>query len=120
MSWSVEWVASVRKKPAASALPSLVEFALSAMSILYGGLLGIFATGFLSRRRGRDGAATAGLAIGGACGLLLFLQPLAGGEPWMTWGLRIPFCAAVAALVTLSTSRAAGPAPTAHGPDRPL
>ena len=89
------------------ALPNLVEFALSAMSVLYGGLLGVFAVGFLSQRRGSDRGAVLGLALGGLIGLALFLQPLVTGEPWVAWGFRIPLAATATAAVLLLRPRAA-------------
>ena len=85
--------------------PSLVEFALSAMSVLYGGVLGIFAVGFLWPARGSDGSAVVGLAVGSVVGLGLFLQPLLGGDPWLAWGYRIPLAAFVTALIVLARTR---------------
>jgi len=92
------------------ALPNLVEFALSAMSVLYGGLLGVFAVGFTSHGRGSDRSAVLGLAVGALTGLGLFLQPLASGEPWVAWGFRIPLAAALTAAVVLLRARARTPA----------
>jgi SSS family transporter len=86
-------------------LPSLVEFALSAMSIVYGGLLGVFAVGFLWPSRGGDRAAVTGLGLGAAIGLALFLQPLLGGDPWLAWGYRIPLAAAISAAVVAARAR---------------
>ena len=81
--------------------PSLVELALSAMTILYGGLLGVFAVAVLAPAAGSDRGATFGLAAGGAVGLLLFLHPVLLGETWLAWTWWIPASAAVAALVTV-------------------
>jgi Na+/proline symporter len=80
-------------------LPSLVEFALSAMSILYGGMLGVFGAGFLFRGRGSDGSALVALAVGGALGLTLFLHPILLGRTLLAWGYWIPLSAAVSAAV---------------------
>jgi hypothetical protein len=88
-----------------SALPSLVEFALSAMSVLYGGLLGVFAVGFLWPSRGSDASAVLGLGVGAAIGLALFLQPLLGGEAWLAWGFRIPLAASFTAAIVLAGAR---------------
>jgi SSS family transporter len=88
-----------------SALPSLVEFALSAMSVLYGGLLGVFAVGFLWPSRGDDRSAVLGLAVGSGVGLGLFLQPLLGGDSWIAWGYRIPLAALITALVVTARAR---------------
>jgi Na+/proline symporter len=74
---------------------SLVELALSSMTILYGGLLGIFGTGLVSRRRRRDRAGLAGLAAGALVGLALFLHPLALGDTWIAWPWWIPIGAGV-------------------------
>ena len=99
-------------------LPSLVEFALSSMSVLYGGLLGVFAAAFARAPRpsagavgaiataadvARDRRAVAALIVGGAIGLALFLQPLwspAGGV--LAWGYRIPVAAFVSFAVALA------------------
>ena len=75
------------------ALPTLVEFALSSMSILYGGLLGIFARGVLIERPGWDRAAVMGLLAGSAVGLALFLHPAIFGETLIAWTYWIPISA---------------------------
>lgn len=88
------------------ALPNLVEFALSAMSVLYGGLLGVFSVGFLAPGQGTDQSAVTGLALGAGLGLALFLQPLVTGEAWIAWGYRIPITAALTgATVVLAIPR---------------
>lgn len=87
------------------ALLSLVEFALAAMSVLYGGLLGVFAVGFLWPSRGSDASAVIGLGVGAAIGLALFLQPLFGAAPWLAWGYRIPLSASITAAVVLAGVR---------------
>ena len=86
-------------------LLSLVEFALAAMSVLYGGLLGVFAVGFLWPSRGSDASAVIGLGVGAAIGLALFLQPLFGAAPWLAWGYRIPLSASITAAVVLAGVR---------------
>ncbi len=87
---------------------SLVELALSAMTILYGGLLGVFGLGFVSRTRGNDASAIAGLAAGGLTGLLLFLHPLLLGETWIAWTWWVPIGATVSLAVAASSSRTPG------------
>lgn len=78
---------------------SLVELALSAMSVVYGGLLGGFLTALLTPTRGRDGSVRAGMLVGAAVGLALFLQPLwTDGPPAIAWPWWIP----IGALVSLS------------------
>lgn len=79
---------------------SLVEFALSAMSILYGGLLGVFGVAVVSRRAGSETSAVAGLAIGATVGLGLFLHPLILEHTWIAWTWWIPLAASLSAGVT--------------------
>jgi Na+/proline symporter len=76
-----------------ASLPNLVEFALSSMSILYGGLLGVFARGLLQRRRGSDHAAVLGLVVGSVIGLALFLHPVIFGATLIAWTYWIPIAA---------------------------
>jgi Na+/proline symporter len=78
----------------AGVFPSLIEFALSSMSILYGGLLGVFARSILLRRPGRDAAAVLGLIVGSLIGLALFLHPVLLGETRIAWTYWIPISAA--------------------------
>ncbi|MCP4003436.1 MAG: sodium/solute symporter [bacterium] len=75
---------------------NLVEFALSAMTILYGGLLGVFGLGFVWRQRGNDASAVAGLAAGSFVGLCLFLHPIVLGKVWLAWTFWVPLGAATA------------------------
>jgi len=93
-------------------LPSLVEFALSAMGVLYGGLLGVFAVGFLAPSRGDEWSSLAGLAAGSAIGLGLFLEPLVSGAASLAWGYRIPFAAAVTALIVVARPARRSPTST--------
>jgi len=73
---------------------SLVEFALSSMTILYGGLLGIFALGITTRRRGSPASVVAGLGVGAGIGLMLFVHPLLLGKTALAWPWWIPISAA--------------------------
>jgi len=81
---------------------NLVEFALASMSIVYGGLLGVFGVGLLTRRRGSARSAVAGLAIGAITGLALFLHPLVLGATWLAWTWWIPLSATIAFAVAAS------------------
>jgi len=97
-------VSSIRAGDAAPL--SLVELALSAMTILYGGLLGVFAVAVLDRRDGSETAAVAGLAVGAAIGLGLFLHPVLLDRTWLAWTWWIPVAALPAAAVTWLGARA--------------
>lgn len=79
---------------------SLVDVALSAMTLLYGGLLGVFAWGLLTRRRGSDASAVVGLAVGALIGTALFLHPIVLGETLVAWPWWIPIGATAALAVT--------------------
>jgi len=91
---------------------NLVEFALSSMSILYGGLLGVFARGLLQRQPGDDRAAVAGLGVGSLIGLALFLHPAIFGETLIAWTYWIPIAAtcsfAIAAAPRMGTRGSTG------------
>lgn len=83
---------------------NLVEFALSAMTVLYGGLLGLFASALFSPRL-RDGAGIAALGLGCIVGVLLFLQPLWLGATWIAWPWWIPISAGLTTTTAVSFSR---------------
>jgi hypothetical protein len=72
---------------------NLVEFALSSMAILYGGLLGIFALGITTRHRGSPASVVAGLSVGALIGLALFLHPIVLGHTRIAWPWWIPISA---------------------------
>lgn len=82
----------------------LVQVALGAMTIVYGGILGAFACALVPGRRFSDGGVVAGLVAGVACGALLFFQP--DGPSKLAWPLSIPISLCVtmatAALVSLA------------------
>jgi len=90
--------------PGSAAPVSLIEFALSAMTVLYGGLLGLFASAFLPGRR-HDHAAVAALCVGAVLGAALFLQPLWVRGPTLAWPFWIPLSASVTAGVAWLLSR---------------
>ncbi|MEE3326229.1 MAG: hypothetical protein VX252_02750 [Myxococcota bacterium] len=85
--------------------PNLVEFALSAMSIVYGGLLGVFALGFVSKTRGSSASVCTALAIGTVLGLILFLHPVILGQTWIAWPWWIPISATVTLTIAASSRR---------------
>ncbi len=78
----------------------LVEVALSSMTVLYGGLLGIFALGLLTRRAVPTGAVVLGLAAGALVGLGLFLHPVSMGGVWVAWVWWVPSGAVAAVAAT--------------------
>ncbi|NNL85734.1 MAG: hypothetical protein HKP27_08785 [Myxococcales bacterium] len=90
---------------------NLVELALSAMTIVYGGLLGVFSLGMLTERRGSEASVLSGLAAGAGAGALLFLQvPILGalGFPQRTaiaWPWWIPIAASLAFAVAATSRR---------------
>lgn len=97
----------------------LVDTALSAMAIVYGGILGAFACALVPGRRFSDAGVVAGLVAGVACGALLFFQTelqawlKLGGPAKLAWPLSIPISLCVtmatAALVSLARkSKAVG------------
>ncbi|MCZ6783733.1 MAG: hypothetical protein O7G30_10545, partial [Proteobacteria bacterium] len=85
---------------------SLVELALSSMTVLYGGLLGVFGLGMLASSRGSDASAIAGLAVGAVAGLALFLHPIFLGNVAIAWTWWIPIGATLAFAVVASRPRA--------------
>ena len=76
--------------------PSLVEFALSSMTILYGGLLGIFSLAILARGERSDAAGVTGLALGAVAGFALFLHEPVLGVQLVAWPWWIPISASLA------------------------
>ncbi|MCS5637335.1 MAG: hypothetical protein NZ990_12515 [Myxococcota bacterium] len=94
--------------------PNLVEFALASMTILYGGLLGIFALGIGTRGRGSPSSVIAGLAAGSAMGLALFLHPLVAGQTWIAWPWWIP----ISSILTLGVA-ASRPSALLFDPPKP-
>jgi len=108
--------AARRAQVAAGEASSLVEFALSAMTLVYGGLLGVFALGWTSRRRGSDASVRAGLATGCAAGCALFVHPFLLDTTIVAWTWWIPISAALAFAVAATGRTAAdgllvGPGP---------
>jgi len=85
---------------------SLVDLALSSMTLLYGGLLAVFGVGFCSQRqrseRG-DRAALVGLGVGAAVGVGLFAHPVLLGHVVVSWTWWIPISSSAAALAILSS-----------------
>lgn len=81
---------------------SLVDFALSSMTVLYGALLGIFALGLLSRTRGSEASVITGAAVGAVSGLALFLHPLLLNGVRIAWPWWIPISASLTLAVAAS------------------
>jgi solute:Na+ symporter, SSS family len=85
----------------------LVQTALSAMTIVYGGILGTFACALIPGRRFEDRAVVIGLAAGVVTGAILFFQQplakLAGVEleHKLEWPLYIPISAGVTITLAL-------------------
>ncbi len=84
---------------------SLIEFALSSMTILYGGLLGVFARAIFIDRPGRDDRASLGLALGCLVGLVLFLHPILLGRTLIAWVWWLPISASISVAVSSSGGR---------------
>ena len=84
---------------------SLVEVALSAMTILYGGLLAVFAVAIARPGVGDDGSARLALLVGGACGFALFLHPVLLGKTLLAWTWWIPTSAALSLAVVALAAR---------------
>jgi SSS family transporter len=92
--WAMSAYWNALQSSAGDAPPlDLVQFALSAMSILYGGLLGVFVVAWLQPDVGRAGATLGGLAAGAATGVALFLQPLVFDQVVVAWPWWIPISA---------------------------
>jgi len=76
----------------------LVQIALGAMTILYGGILGAFLVALFAARRGSDASVPLGMLAGVASGSVLFFQDKLFGQRFLEW----PWC------LCLSTLLAAG------------
>jgi hypothetical protein len=90
---------------------SLVELALSSMTILYGGLLGVFGLGLLTSRAPgprRDLAARVGLGVGAVVGLGLFLHPLVLGHVVINWTWWIPISSSISVAAIAAVSAVPG------------
>ena len=79
-------------QPSGSGSLNLVEFALSSMTILYGGLLGTFGWA-LCGRSATDRAGVGALCGGALIGALLFLHPVLFGQTYIAWAWWIPISA---------------------------
>ena len=86
----------------------LVQFALSAMSILYGGLLGVFVVAWIRPDEGYARATLSGLAAGAVLGALLFLQPLLLERTIVAWPWWIPMSACVSGVIAWAGTRMLG------------
>ncbi|MBK7643616.1 MAG: hypothetical protein IPJ19_11325 [Planctomycetes bacterium] len=89
----------------------LVQIALSAMTILYGGILGTFLVALFLERRGSDLSLLLGMLAGVGVGALLYFgqQPLLGRTA-LAWPWYLPLSAGTTVLVAL-TGRRAPPRP---------
>jgi SSS family transporter len=85
----------------------LVQIALGAMTILYGGILGGFLVALLFERRGDDLSVSLGMAAGVLAGAALFFQvELFGlGQRVLEWPWFIPISAALAVGVGITRRR---------------
>jgi SSS family solute:Na+ symporter len=93
---------------------NLVEFALSSMTILYGGLLGVFTVGVLTRDAGSEHSAIRGLVLGAIVGFALFLHPVLLDRTVLAWTWWIPLSATVSAAATFAGKSARRPTSTAR------
>ncbi len=95
---------------------SLVELALSAMTVLYGALLAVFGWALFGRGAVPDRAGVVALALGAATGALLFLQPVWAGRPVVAWTWWVPISAGVALLSLAGAAFRARSTPAASRP----
>jgi SSS family transporter len=73
----------------------LVQIALGAMTILYGGILGAFLVALFAARRGSDTSVVLGMLAGVACGAVLFFQVQLFEHKFLEW----PWCLGLSTLV---------------------
>lgn len=90
--------------PAESPPVTLVQLALSAMTMVYGGLLGAFLVGLVTRR-GSDRSVVVGMLAAGACGTVLFLQPVYLDAVVVAWPWWIILGTLVAFLIGATSGR---------------
>jgi SSS family solute:Na+ symporter len=85
----------------------LVQIALSAMTILYGAILGTFLLALFVEKRGSDRSALLGLGAGVAVGAVLFFQKQIFGleSEFLAWPWRLPLAAGIAVAVGLCGRR---------------
>lgn len=74
----------------------LVQIALGAMTILYGGILGAFLVALFTERRGNDRSVPLGMLGGIAVGALLFFQRQLFGEVRLEWPWSLALSTSVA------------------------
>ncbi len=97
---------------------NLIEVALNAMTILYGGLLGGFLCGLLYTRRGSDRSVALGMGAGALVGAAAFFQRQLlgldpGGPKLLEWPITMPLSVLVAMAVGALGRRAPLPSPSA-------
>ena len=97
--------AALESAPGPGAL-SLVELALSSMTVLYGGLLAVFAVGWASREPRGDRPGLVGLAVGAGVGLALFLHPIFAGRVVVAWPWWIPISSLISSVAVMACGRA--------------
>ncbi len=85
----------------------LVQLALGAMTILFGGILGAFLVALFAARRGSDASVPLGMLAGVACGVIAFLQRKFFGEVLLEWPWSMCLSTLVAAGVGLLAPRRA-------------
>jgi len=90
------FVARYAEATAAAGIPSLVELALSAMTVWYGGLLAVFAWGVFLGQDTPDRAGVEALILGALVGGALFLHPAVVGRSLLAWTWWIPTSSSVA------------------------
>lgn len=83
----------------------LVQIALGAMTILYGGILGAFLVALFSARRGSDTSVPLGMLAGVACGALGFFQEKLFHTVVLAWPWAMALSTLVACAVGLLAAR---------------
>jgi SSS family transporter len=92
----------------------LIDIALNAMTIVYGGILGTFLVALLFKDRGSDASATFGLAAGIVCGAIGFFQQSIFRALDVSWRpIEWPWQLLVSIIVTVAVACAGRRAPQA-------